>query len=94
MDRLGGPQTEPIENDDLIYEWSRGTMHPMGTTLWNDQLTQICRIRLATDIGTRVVKSFTWTERRAGCGWYAEILDRDASSEDGHQTVTNAGKQQ
>jgi hypothetical protein len=76
VSRLGGPQGEPIENGDVVFEWSRSHLYPIwGTSIWNDQLTEYCTISLPTDPTTHVVKSFKWTEQRGGCEWFAQKFD-------------------
>jgi hypothetical protein len=75
VDRLGGPQGEPIIDDEVVYTWGCSTKYTVpGTTLFDEERTKECSIQLFTDRGTRTIKRFAWTEKRGGCQSYAERL--------------------
>jgi hypothetical protein len=73
---IGGPQSEPIIDGDVVYEWGSMTLHSVPhTTLWDKDRTSACSIQLFTDPATRTIKRFAWTEKRGGCWTYLGKLD-------------------
>jgi hypothetical protein len=75
LDRLGGPQGEPIIDGDVAYTWSSSTRYTVPyTTLFDEDRTKSCEIQLFTDRAIRIIKRFAWTEKRGGCRTYAANL--------------------
>jgi biopolymer transport protein ExbD len=76
VNRFGGPQGEPIIDDDVVYTWGRSTKYTVPhTTLFDEDRTSSCSIQLFTDRATRIIKRFAWKEKRDGCLVYREKLD-------------------